>query len=88
MAAVTIYSSDWCPYCQRAKRLLKSKHVDFSEICVDGRADLRAEMAARAGRNTVPQIWIGEAHVGGCDDLHELERRGELDALLQCSGSV
>ena len=82
MVAVTVYSSDWCPYCMRAKRLLKSKNVAFSEICVDGRADLRADMAARAGRNTVPQIWIGERHIGGCDDLHALERSGELDTLL------
>ena len=82
MAVVTIYSSDWCPYCLRAKRLLKSKGVAYDEICVDGRADLRADMAARAGRNSVPQIWIDDTHVGGCDDLHELEWRGELDALL------
>lgn len=82
MAAVTVYSSDFCPYCMRAKALLRRKGVAFDEICVDGRADLRSEMAARAGRNTVPQIWIGQHHVGGCDDLHDLERRGELDALL------
>lgn len=82
MAAVTVYSSDFCPYCMRAKALLRRKGVAFEEICVDGRADLRAGMAARAGRNTVPQIWIGQRHVGGCDDLHELERRGELDSLL------
>ncbi|MCC7515925.1 MAG: glutaredoxin 3 [Pseudomonadales bacterium] len=82
MAAVTIYSSDFCPYCRRAKALLRDKGVDFEEICVDGEAGLRAEMAARAGRNTVPQIWIGERHIGGCDDLHALEQRGELDSLL------
>lgn len=82
MAAVTIYSSDWCPYCRRAKALLRSKQVDFEEICVDGRADVRADMAARAGRSTVPQIWINGQHIGGCDDLYALEQRGELDGLL------
>ncbi len=82
MASVTIYSSDFCPYCMRAKALLRSKGVAFDEICVDGRPDLREEMTARAGRHTVPQIWVGEQHVGGCDDLHALEHRGELDALL------
>ena len=82
VASVTVYSSDFCPYCMRAKALLRKKGVAFEEICVDGRADLRAEMTARAGRTSVPQIWIGDRHVGGCDDLHELERCGDLDALL------
>lgn len=82
MAHVTVYSSDFCPYCMRAKALLRKKAVPFEEICVDGRSDLRAEMTARAGRTTVPQIWINGQHVGGCDDLHALERSGELDALL------
>ena len=82
MTAVTIYSSDWCPYCMRAKALLRKKEVAFEEIVVDGRADLRAEMAARAGRNSVPQIWINGEHIGGCDDLYALERAGELDGLL------
>jgi glutaredoxin 3 len=85
MAQVTLYASDFCPYCRRAKSLLKSKGVQFEEICVDGRSDLRAEMTARAGRTSVPQIWINERHIGGCDDLHELEQRGELDALLAAS---
>ena len=82
MTAVTIYSSDWCPYCMRAKALLRKKEVAFNEIVVDGRADVRAEMAALAGSNSVPQIWINGEHVGGCDDLYALERAGELDALL------
>ena len=59
----------------------------FDEICVDGHSELRAEMAARAGRNTVPQIWIGEQHIGGCDDLHALDDRGELDGLLALARS-
>lgn len=80
--AVVVYASDWCPYCIRAKALLKRKGVAFEEICVDGRPDLRADMTARAGRTSVPQIWIGDTHIGGCDDLHALERSGELDRLL------
>lgn len=82
MADVTIYSSDWCPYCMRAKALLRKKEVAFNEIVVDGRADVRAEMAALAGRNSVPQIWINGEHIGGCDDLYALEKAGELDGLL------
>lgn len=82
MAKVVIYSSDWCPYCIRAKQLLTNKSVAFDEIRVDGKPDLRAEMTRKAGRTSVPQIWIGETHVGGCDDLYSLERAGKLDALL------
>lgn len=82
MAQVVIYSSDWCPYCIRAKQLLASKSVSFDEIRVDGKPDLRAEMTRKAGRTSVPQIWIGDTHVGGCDDLFALERAGKLDALL------
>lgn len=83
MAAVIIYSSDYCPYCMRAKQLLSNKGVDFSEINVDGQAQVRAEMVRKAGRTSVPQIWIGDIHVGGCDDLYALERAGKLDALLK-----
>jgi glutaredoxin 3 len=79
---VVVYSSDWCPFCIRAKALLNKKGVPFTEINVDGQRELRAEMARRAGRTSVPQIWIGDTHVGGCDELHALERRGELDPLL------
>ncbi len=82
MKHVIIYSSDWCPYCSRAKQLLAGKGVAFEEIRVDGKPDIRAEMAQKAGRTSVPQIWIGEQHVGGCDDLYALERAGKLDALL------
>ena len=82
MVDITIYSSDWCPYCMRAKALLRKKEVEFNDIVVDGRADLRAEMVERSGRTSVPQIWINGKHVGGCDELHALERAGELDGLL------
>ena len=83
MQPVVIYSSDWCPYCIRAKQLLTSKGVAFNEIRVDGQPDVRAEMTRKAGRTSVPQIWIGDTYVGGCDDLHALDRSGKLDTLLQ-----
>jgi glutaredoxin 3 len=83
MASVTIYTTPICPYCQMAKQLLERKGVVYREIDVLRQPALRAEMRTKAGgRNTVPQIWIGERHVGGCDDLFELEASGELDALL------
>ena len=82
MKPVTVYSSDYCPYCMRAKQLA-SKDVAFEEIKVDGKPQVRAAMAQKAGRTSVPQIWIGDTHVGGCDDLYALERAGKLDALLQ-----
>ncbi|HSC83825.1 MAG TPA: glutaredoxin 3 [Pseudomonas sp.] len=83
MPEVIIYSSAWCPYCIRAKQLLSSKQVAFTEISVDGQPAARSEMARKAGRTSVPQIWIGATHVGGCDDLFALERAGKLDALLR-----
>ncbi len=83
MPQVVIYSSDWCPYCIRAKQLLASKGVAFEEIKVDGKPDVRAEMTRKARQTSVPQIWIGDHHVGGCDDLYALERAGKLDALLK-----
>jgi glutaredoxin 3 len=83
---VTLYVSDWCPYCQRAKDLLTEKHVIFDEINVDDDAKFREEMTARSNRNTVPQIFIGDKHVGGCDDLFALDRSGELDRLIMGAG--
>ena len=80
---VVMYTTGWCPYCLRARELLKSKGVAVEEIDVDARPEARAEMMARSGRRTVPQIFIGETHVGGCDDLHELEDTGRLDTLLK-----
>jgi glutaredoxin 3 len=82
MPDVTIYTKSWCPYCSAAKALLAKKGVSFQEIDV---ADPQAQsaMAKRAGgRSTVPQIFIGETHVGGCDDLHALDASGKLDPLL------
>ena len=80
---VTLYVSDWCPYCQRAKGLLTQKQVIFDEINVDDDAKFREAMTARSNRNTVPQIFIGDKHVGGCDDLFALDRSGELDRLIR-----
>ncbi|TNE39157.1 MAG: glutaredoxin 3 [Alphaproteobacteria bacterium] len=83
MAQVTIYTGMMCGYCTRAKHLLKSKDVIFEEIDVSFSPHLREEMMERAGgRRTVPQIFIDGAHVGGCDELMDLERRGKLDPLL------
>ncbi len=82
MVDVLIYTTPWCPYCLRAKHLLKSKSVEFEEINVNGKPDLRQEMTNRAGSHTVPQIWIGDTHVGGCDELYALERAGKLNGLL------
>jgi glutaredoxin 3 len=82
MTKVTVYSSDFCPYCQRAKALLKERGAAFEEIVVDGKPDVRARMTEMTGRTSVPQIFIGERHVGGCDDLHALDARGELAPLL------
>jgi glutaredoxin 3 len=83
MSPIEIYTTRYCPYCQAAKRLLSRKGVDFTEIDVSGDPQRRSAMTARAnGRMTVPQIFIGATHVGGCDDLYALERAGKLDPLL------
>ncbi|WHA42841.1 glutaredoxin 3 [Agrobacterium larrymoorei] len=82
MASVTIYTRDFCGYCARAKALLESKNVDFTEYNATENPDYRQEMMDKSGRNTFPQIFIGEEHVGGCDDLHALDRDGKLDQLL------
>ena len=81
-AAVVMYATCWCPYCERARQLLKRKQVEFTEIDIDKDPALREQMMQRSGRRTVPQIFVGDVHVGGCDDLHELEARGGLDPLL------
>lgn len=84
MAHITVYSSDYCPYCHRAKALLRERGVqEWEEIVVDGRPDLRAAMTERAGRTSVPQIFIAGQHIGGCDDLHALDARGGLLPLLR-----
>ncbi len=83
MQPVEVYSSPLCGFCHAAKRLLNQKGVDFSEVDVLAEPSRRSEMMQRAdGRHTVPQIFIGEIHVGGCDELYALERAGKLDPLL------
>jgi len=84
MQSVLIYTKSSCPYCHAAKALLRGKNAAFEEISVDGDRAAQAAMAAKAGgRSTVPQIFIGGRHVGGCDDIHALDEAGELDPLLQ-----
>ncbi len=83
MKPVLIYTTSRCPYCVRAKALLDKKKVSYNEINVENDEDLRAKMTEKAGgKRSVPQIFIGSHHVGGCDDLHALDARGELDTLL------
>ncbi len=82
MADVTIYTTLLCPYCHSAKRLLKGKDVAYSEIDVTFDPSGRRKMMELAGRSSVPQIFIGEDHVGGCDELYALESKGELDGML------
>ena len=82
MPPVTIYTKPFCPYCSAAVSLLKKKGVAFDEIEAGFDPDKRKEMIARAGRSTYPQIFIGEQHIGGCDDMMALECKGELDRLL------
>jgi glutaredoxin 3 len=79
---VLMYTTGWCPYCERARQLLTTKQVAFAEIDVEAAPEKRAEMQSRSGRRSVPQIFIGDHHVGGCDDLAALESTGKLDALL------
>jgi glutaredoxin 3 len=77
-----MYCTSSCPYCQAADRLLTRKRVDIERVRVDLEPARRTEMEKLSGRRTVPQIWIGSRHVGGCDELHDLEGSGELDQLL------
>ena len=80
---VKMYSTRFCPYCIRARSLFNRKDVEFTDIAVDGAPELRREMVELSGQFTVPQIWIGDKHIGGYDDIAMLERQGRLDQLLQ-----
>ena len=82
MPDITIYSTNYCPYCVRAKELLTRKGAAYSEINVEDDAAREAMIVKAGGRRTVPQIFIGETHVGGFDDLHALDKAGKLDAML------
>jgi glutaredoxin 3 len=82
-AKVLMYATSWCPFCARARELLREKGAAVEEVDIEARPEARTEMVARSGRRTVPQIFIGATHVGGCDDLFDLEARGGLEELLQ-----
>ena len=82
MPKVEIYTKSYCPYCHRAKDLLQIKGVDFTEYDVTNDGALEQAMRDRAGRHTVPQIFIGDRHIGGCSDLFDLDEKGELNLLL------
>ena len=79
---ILMYSSRYCPYCVRAKALLLKKGLVINEVLVDQQPDVRRKMMVDSGRHTVPQIWIGEQHIGGCDELLALEQSNQLEALL------
>ena len=83
MPAVLMYCTAACPFCQSAERLLVEKGATIEKVRVDLEPERRGEMTQRSGRRTVPQIWIGERHIGGCDDLYALDRKGGLDPLLK-----
>ena len=83
MAQVTIYTKPYCPYCIAALDLLARKGVEVQQIVASSDMEKRQEMTQRSGRSTYPQIFIGDRHIGGCDDMMALERRGELDPLLK-----
>ena len=83
MKPVTVYGTDWCPFCVRAEQLLARKGIAFEKINIDTVPGKRGEMLLKsAGQRTVPQIFVGEVHIGGFDDLENLDRQGELDSLL------
>ncbi len=84
---ITLYTTDWCPYCERAKALLKRKGLGFREIDVERDPKVREEMVARSGRRSVPQIFVGDTHVGGCDELLALDRAGALESLVNGGAS-
>ncbi len=80
---IVMYATATCPYCMAARNLLKARNLSWTEVSIDIEPDKRAEMMSRTGRRTVPQIFIGDRHIGGFDDLNALQRSGELEALLE-----
>jgi glutaredoxin 3 len=84
---IVLYTTSWCPYCHMANRLLKAKGVKYEEIDVDGNPELRAEVARRSGRTTVPQAFVDGAPLGGFDELAELDAKGELDGIFGLSSN-
>ena len=86
MTEIIMYSTGYCPYCDKARELLHQKNVSFTDIRVDLQPELREEMMIKSGRKTVPQIFINGQHIGGCDDLYALDAQGKLDPLLKTRG--
>ncbi|MDA9348113.1 glutaredoxin 3 [Porticoccaceae bacterium] len=83
MSHVVLYGTRFCPFCTAARRLLTNKGIDFQDISVDNNPELRGKLITKSGRNTVPQVWFGTQHIGGFDELRDLERQGTFDAILQ-----
>jgi len=83
MAAVIMYTTGYCSYCEKARQLLHGKNIAFTDIRIDLQPELREEMMTKSGRRTVPQIFINGQHIGGCDDLYALDNQGKLDQLLR-----
>ncbi len=88
MPKIMVYGTAFCPYCTRARKLLEHKAVDYEDIRIDKEPERRAEMVQRSGRTSVPQIFIDDFHVGGCDEMFALERKGELDTLLGLAANI
>ena len=87
MMSVVLYGTKFCPFCVAARRMLSDKGINFKDIPVDNNRELRAEMANKCGRKTVPQIWIGEQHIGGYTDLQQLALTGDLDQLINTNSA-
>jgi glutaredoxin 3 len=83
MSHVVLYGTRFCPFCTAARRLLTNKGIDYQDISVDNNPELRGKLITKSGRNTVPQVWFGTSHIGGFDELRDLERQGTFDAMLQ-----
>jgi glutaredoxin 3 len=82
MKKVKIYFSEYCPYCKSVEVLMKKKNISFEKIDVDLNVSLREEMVKASGRTSVPQVFVNDLHLGGCDDVYDLEKKGELDSLI------
>ena len=83
MSHVVVYGTRFCPFCTAARRLLTAKEIDYQDISVDNNPELRGKLITKSGRNTVPQIWFGNQHIGGFDELRDLERQGTFNATLK-----
>jgi glutaredoxin 3 len=84
-AEITMYSTRYCPFCMGARSLFEGRKLSYKDIGVDGKPELRRRMTALSGRHTVPQIWVGDQHIGGFDELRALDQQGQLDKLLKAA---